>query len=273
MKRKSLIYFSCLIFTFLLTEGCRTEFEQIRTSNDPAVILKQAHAFFDAGDNDKSQILYELAIPAYRGKEEAEKIYYNYATTYFNQGQYLLSSHYFQKFVETYTYSEQREDAEFMIAKSYYQLSPNHQLDQSHSDKAIESLQYFINSYPDTKNAALANKLIDEIRAKLELKAYEEGKLYYDIKAYESAIQSFENMLKDFPETPRREEIKYLIAKSSFIWAENSVYEKKEDRFLICLDKCKQYLKRFEKSKNARDIRKYIDKSEQEIKKLNNVRS
>ena len=44
-------------------------------------------------------------------------------------------------------------------------------------------------------------KLQDELRKKLEVKAFEEGELYFKIQEYQAAITVFDNLLKEFPET------------------------------------------------------------------------
>ena len=149
-------------------------------------------------------------------------------------------------------------------------LSPIYKLDQTYSLKAIEGFQLFVNTYPYSERVPECNALIDEMRAKLEHKAYEEGKLYYDLKHYSSAVQSFENMLKDFPETKRGELVRYLIAKSSHILAENSVFDKKEERFLEVIDKCNAFFRKYKSSDYFAEVDKYKNNAIQEINQINN---
>ena len=70
---------------------------------------------------------------------------------------------------------------------------------------------------------SLAEMLIKEMRLKQEKKAFEEGKLYLDLRYYQSAVHSFENMLKDFPETTNAAQVRYLIIRSNYLFAENSI--------------------------------------------------
>jgi outer membrane protein assembly factor BamD len=72
-------------------------------------------------------------------------------------------------------------------------------LDQENTLKAIESLQLFINLYPKSERVAEASKLIQNLRDKLEKKAFENAKLYfvtgaYDPSNYKSAIIAFKNV-------------------------------------------------------------------------------
>lgn len=131
-------------------------------------------------------------------------------------------------------------------------------------------MQEFVNKYPLSERVPECNQLIDEIRGKMELKAYDQGMLYYNMGHYNSSMQSFENMLKDFPETPKAEEIRYIIGKSAYILAKNSIYEKKEERYLQAIEKCESFLKKFDKSSYRKDITSYIKNSNNEINKLKN---
>ena len=73
MKYGYIIAFS-LVFLF----SCKSEFERIRTSNDPAAILKAANEYYDDEAWLRAQTLYDIVIPFYRGKVEAEELFYKY---------------------------------------------------------------------------------------------------------------------------------------------------------------------------------------------------
>jgi len=266
----SAVFFLAL---FLLGSSCKTKFEKVRISNDADLVLKEAHAYFEAKDFYKAQTLYELAIPAYRGKVEAEDIFFNYAYTHYHVKQYMLSAHYFKNFAQTFGNSPKKEEADYMSAYSHYQLSPAHNLDQTNSDKAIEAFQLFMNTYPKSDRVAECNKLIVGIRAKMEDKAFEEGKLYFDLKRYNSATTSLANMLKDFPETDKAAEVRYLIAKASFLLADNSVYLKKEERFTETVARCNEFLKKHSRTEFKKEVSSFLKDSRKELNKLTDGRS
>ena len=268
-----LILSSCLLATFILASSCKTKFEKIRISNDADRILKEAHAYFEAEEFYKAQTLYELAIPAYRGKIEAEDIFFNYAYTHYNVKQYLLASHYFKNFAQTFGNSPKKEEADYMSAYSHYQMSPAHNLDQSNSDKAIEAFQLFMNMYPKSERVKECNELIVGLRAKMENKAFEEGRLYFDLKRYNSATTSLANMLKDFPETDKAAEVRYLIAKASYLLADNSVYLKKAERFTETIARCNDFLKKHSETKFKNEVSSFLDDSQKELNKITDGRS
>lgn len=252
--------------------GCKSEFERVRTSGDPAVILAQANTYFEEGEYLKSQTLYELVISSYRGLPEAELISYNYAYSYYHMEQYILAAHYFKNFANTYGASQYKEEAEFMYAYSNYKLSPTFRLDQTYSLTAIDALQEFINIHPSSDKLAECNNLIDEMRLKLELKDFESAVLYYDLQQYQAAIRSFENLLIEYPDTKQVEEIRYLTVKSAFLLAQNSFVEKQQERFEDVLKRGDAFINRYKSSDFAIEVQKMLSDSQKRLKQLDNVR-
>jgi outer membrane protein assembly factor BamD len=131
-----------------------------------------------------------------------------------------------------------------MSAYSYYQLSPSFRLDQEPSVKAINAFQDFANKYPSSERVSQCNELIDELRVKLEEKAFAQGMLYFELGQYEAAVTSFQNMLSEYPESSRAEYVRFLILKSSFQYAANSVYDKRAERYEEAAQRYTEYIAR-----------------------------
>jgi outer membrane protein assembly factor BamD len=260
---------ACLVLGAM---SCKTEYEKLRVSPDKLLRLKKANEFYEKGEYLKAQGLLELAINDYRGQREAEDIYYKFAYTYYNTDQYVSAAHYFKNFSEIYGNSRYREEADFMAAYSFYKLSPTFRLEQSNSNKAIDALQTFSNTYPQSRRVEECNKLIDGLREKLEQKAYSEGQLYFDVKQYQAATKVFENLLKDFPESKDAEKVRYMIVRASYLLASNSVVDKQEERFANTLTSCKEFSERHKKSAFSREITSILKDCNLKIKQLKNGR-
>ncbi len=256
----------------LVLASCRSEFETIRTSTDPELILTRANGYYEAEEYQRAQTLYELTIAPFRGRAEAEQIAYRYAYTYYYTEQYVLASYYFKNFATTYGGSSLREEADFMSAYSNYELSPTYRLDQSYSVKAIEGFEEFANRYPNSERVVETNRLIDEMRAKMELKEFESAKLYLDIERYESALVSFENILKDYPETQRAEEIRYLMVITEYEFASRSFRLRKGERLEKEIELAENFLGRYPDSRYAEEVSTLLRKSQEELKDLADVR-
>jgi outer membrane protein assembly factor BamD len=268
--RKWLITSVLMMSIPLLFIGCKTEYEKVRQSNDPQLMKQKADEYFDEEEYDRAQILYELAISAFRGQKEAEDLFFKYAQTHYHQKQYILSAHYYKNFANTFINSDKREEAEYMAAYSNYKNSPSFRLDQKYTQDAIEGLQLFVNTYPHSERVSECNTLIDELRDKLEKKMYAEGQLYFDLEDYQSANQSFNNLLKDFPDSENAEEVRYKIVLSSFNLAENSIYEKRKERYEETLENVEQFNKRYKKSTYLKDVRQLERQARTAIKSLKN---
>ncbi len=255
----------------LLFSACKSEFERIRTSNDPQLLYKKADEYYNASEYQKAQALYELVIASFRGRPEAEDISFKYAYTYYNTDQFILASYYFKNFSQTYATSAKREEADFMSAYSNYQLSPTFRLDQKYTQQAIEELQLFVNTYPRSNRVQECNALIDELRAKLEEKAFEEGKLYFDLRYYQSATHVFENLLKDYPETKNAEEVRYMIIQSAYLLAENSLVSRQEERYQEVLTRAAPFLKRYPNSQYKREVTSIQNNSQKKLNQIKDV--
>ena len=260
------------VFVVLFSTSCKTEYEKIRTSGSADTIYKKAYEYYEDGRYIKSQGLFELIIPSYRGKKELEDIYFKYADTYFKDKQYLLSAYYFKNFSTTFPNSPMREEAEYMSAYSNYKMSPKPNLDQTSTAKAIEDFQLFINTFPESKRVADANKLIDELRIKQEAKALNEAELYFNLKQYQAAVLSGQNLLKDYPETRNGEYIRFLLVKANFNWAENSVIGKQQERYENVKKFASEFQKKYQSSDYKAEVAQMLEKSLNKIKSLEDER-
>lgn len=265
-----------LLFALVfLASSCKSTFERTRTSGNGELILNTAFKYYEKKNYQRALTLFELVINTLRGDARAEKAYYEYAQCHYQTKQYLLAAFYFKNFSNTFTNSPLREEAAFLSAYSNYQLSPSFRLDQKASESAIEEFQIFVNLFPTSGKVAQCNALIDELRRKLEQKAFAEGQLYYDLRQYQSAVISFDNLLRDYPESPDVERVRYLIAKASFLLAENSIVEKKEERYGNAIIRCDDFLEKYPSGKYSKEIkqaRKDAQQAQKSVKrKLKNT--
>lgn len=258
----SILILFAIVSTF---SACKSNFEKVRTSNDAALIYKKALEYYEAEEYQKAQTLFELAISGYRGKREAEEINFKYAYTYYHLGNYILAAYYFKNFSQTFSTSPKREEADFMVAYSNYQLSPIYRLDQTYTGEAIDAFQLYANTYPDSDRVPECNRLIDQMRKKLETKAFETGKLYFDLRRYQSAIQTFENVIKDFPETSDIVEIRYMIVKSTYEYARNSIATRQEERYKEVVDKANFFLARHAETAFGKEVQDILANSNKEL--------
>jgi outer membrane protein assembly factor BamD len=225
-----------------------SKYQRLLKSTDYEEKYQMAFVFYEQADYHRAIQLFDQVIPFYRGTERAENIAYHYAYAHYKQKDYILASFYFKRFVSTFPRSQHVEECTYMSAYCKYLDSPVYSLDQSSTLEAIQELQLFINQYPGSERVENANKLIDDLRSKLEMKALETARLYFKMENYKSAISSYNNVLKDFPDTDYREEIMFLILQAHFNLANKSIDSMKEERYENALEAYDTFIAQFPQS-------------------------
>jgi outer membrane protein assembly factor BamD len=246
--------------------SCKSDFDKLRSSGDVKMLTTRSLQYYEKGDWSKAQTIFELIMPSLKGQAQLEEISYKYAYTHFNLHNYQSANFYFKNFANTFSNSTFREDAEFQAAFAEYKQSPSFRLDQESSLKAIEGFQYFANNFPESKRVKECNKLIDELRGKMQKKAFDEGVLYYAIQEYQASITVFDNLLKDFPDIADVEQVRFMILKAQYSWAENSIYEKQAERYKHVVEKYKDFNDKFPKSKYKNTAETYLKNTNARLK-------
>ena len=221
-----------LILLVVFFSSCN-EYQKALKSEDVAVKFEMATKLYDAGKYSKAIRIFEQIAPAYRGKPQAEKLFYMFSQSYYKTKQYTLAGYQFESFVSGYPKSEKLEEAAYLGAKSYSMLSPLYSLDQADTTKALDKLQAFIDNYPNSQYLAEANAAVKVLSKKIEQKVYENAKGYNTISDYKSAIVALENFVADYPGTPYKEDALYYKLDSAYKLAINSVPAKMEERLNV----------------------------------------
>ncbi|MXO05854.1 outer membrane protein assembly factor BamD [Flavobacterium sp. HBTb2-11-1] len=209
------------------------EYQKALKNEDVAAKFEMATKMYDAGKYNKAIRLFEQLATSYRGKPQAEKLFYMFSQSYYKTKQYYLAGYQFEAFVSGYPRSEKVQEAAFLGAYSYSKLSPVYSLDQADTVKALEKLQAFIDNYPNSEYIPQANEAVQKLNGKLEKKAYENAKGYNTISDYKSAIIAFDNFIADFPGTPLKEDALFYKYDSAYQLAINSVPSKMEERLHV----------------------------------------
>jgi outer membrane protein assembly factor BamD len=224
-----------LVLLVLLLASCG-EYQKALKSEDVAVKFEMATKLYDGGKYNEAIRLIEQIAPAYRGKPQAEKLFYMFSMSYYNTKQFYLAAYQFESFASGYPKSEKIEEAAYLGAKCFAiqsnRTSP-YSLDQADTFKAIEKLQGFIDTFPNSTYIAEANITLRQLNDKLEKKNYENAKQYNTIMDYKSAMVALDNFVSDFPGTPYKEDALFYKFDSAYQLAENSVADKMVERLNV----------------------------------------
>lgn len=225
---KNVLYIIVLV---LLISSC-SDYQNALKSEDLSVKFVSATKMYEDKKYTKAIRLFDQIAPAYKGKPQAERMFYMYAQSLYKTEQFYLAGYQFESFAVSYPKSEKVQEAAFLGAKCYSKLSPVYTLDQTDTYKAIDKLQNFIDLYPESVNLNEANTLVKSLREKLEKKAFENAKIYNNISNYKAAMVAFDNFIINFPGTPYKEKALYYKLDSAYNLAINSIPMKMEERLI-----------------------------------------
>lgn len=262
--------FFVIISVLFLMSSCGPGMNKILKSKDPAYKLKMADQFYAKKKYNKAQLIYEDILPYYKTTPQFQDIYYKYAYSAYYQKDYVMAENYFKTFMESFPSSPKFEEMEYMRAYSFWKQSPKAELDQSNTFKAKGAMQTFVNTHPNSVRLPEANRILDEIQKKLEIKDYKAAKLYYDMGYFRAAGVSFASLLENFPESQIADEYKMMSAKSYFLFAEGSVVDKKAERFGDVVEVCNEFIDRFPDSKYKEEVEKLSASAKTQIQKFTN---
>jgi len=257
--------FFCFFIIVIVFASC-SQYEKLRKSSDYQLMYRKAFEYYKAGDFIRSGQLFDDISRVYSATNKADTVAYYRAMSYFKQKDYLTASHYFSQHFKDQRQSPFAEECEFLTGYCYYMQSPRAALDQANTSAAIESFQMFLMRHPESKYAGEAEQYLAEMRDKLIDKSYLTAKLYYNLGQYKASITALNNSLDDYPETKYREELMYLLLRSSYLLAENSVPIKKRERFQSTMDEYYSFVGEFPESRYVRDAQRMYDRTDRFLK-------
>ncbi len=229
MKTSTRIFYVLVVGLIM---GSCSEYQKVLKSTDLDLKYTKAVEYFEDEKYNKAYPLFDELLTLYRGSSKAADVYYYYAYTNFHRADYLLAAYHFKNFNNTFPSSKKAEECAFMVGYCYYLESPVYSLDQSYTYKAINEMQLFVNTYPNSDKLLECNDYMKELRQKLETKSFERAKQYHKTTFYKAAVVAFNSTLNDFPDTQYREEAMFLRLQSAYELASSSVESKQLQRFI-----------------------------------------
>lgn len=183
-----------LLFLSLGLWNCSSSIDT--TSLTAAQHLEFAKGLMQEGDYEEAVREFQTILLQYSGSAINDDAQYFLGFTYYKREQYLLAAYEFSKLIRDIPASEFVQDSQFMLAESYYQLSPNYQLEQSYTKKAVEEFQAFIEFFPTHPKVKEAEKKISELYAKFAEKEFHNASIYERMEYFTAAMKYY-TIVKD----------------------------------------------------------------------------
>jgi len=249
-KTASIVLFSALVLAAL--SGC-SGYNKILKASDYNTKYSLAKTYFLEGHYTTCSSILEECVAYQRGTAQAEESMYLLATCYYNLDDYLSASQYYLACYRSFPNSTYSEHCLFHSGKSLFLDTPDPRLDATSTESAIIQLQRFVETYPESKYRPEAEDMIYTMYDRLVEKELGTAELYFNMgnylgNNYRSSIIVAQNALRDFPYTKYREKLSMLVLKAKFQMAQESVVEKRDDRYRDAIDEYYAFKNEFPES-------------------------
>ena len=270
-------FFPIIIVSAMLLTGCANEFNQVYKTSDYSYKYEYAKECFMKGKYTRAVTLLQDLVTLQKGTDNAQESLYMLAMAQYLGKDYESAATTFKKYYSSYPKGVYAEMAQYYIGQSLYMSTPEPRLDQSQTVAAISAFQDYLDLFPDAKYKETAQNRLFALQDKLVQKEFYSAQLYYDLgqyfgnctnggNNYEACIITAQNALKDYPYTSMREKFALLIMKSKYELAQQSIEEKKFERFQDAEDECYGFINEYPDSKSKSLAEKYISKCQEVTK-------
>lgn len=238
-----------LSLTLLVLSACG-EYQKMQKSTDPNEKFDYAKRAFEQKKYVQAYTLLKDVVTQFKGSDKAEESLYLLGLAHYENKEYIDAAAYFQSYYGRYPKGRYTELARFYAGYAYYLDSPEPQLDQSGTIKAIEELQAFLDYFPRSERVPMAQNAIFEMQDKLTLKELQNAQLYYNLgnylgNNYESAVIVAKNAIKEYPYSKYKEQLEMLVLKARFQEAQQSIREKQRDRYSDVIDEYYSFINNY----------------------------
>jgi len=259
--------FILILFLAFFSTSC-SKYQKVLKSDDFDYKYQKALEYYHEGDYNRALPLFNELSTVMMGTLNIEKISYYFAYCHYSTGDNLMAAYLFDNYTKSFPNGKHHEECSYMRAFCYYLESPNYSLDPTNNYKAINELQEFIDKYPESSKIDTCNILIDQLTDKLSKKAFENAKQYFITENYKAAIKALDNVIIDFPSLRNREEAHFLIIKSNYLLAINSISDKMEERLMQTINIYEQFKDNYKKSKYLEELEVIYNDTKGQLDKL-----
>jgi len=263
MNYKKFSFFAVLVC--LLMVSCSNKHKRLLNSNDHDAKYAAAIKEYNEKDYFHATQLFENLLLYYRGREKAESVNLYYAKSLMGSKDYYSAAYQFESFARWFPFSEDAQEAAFQAAYCKYLVSPDYELDQTLTNESMKNFQAFIDKYPNSPRIKDANEYMDKMREKLIKKDFRTSYDYFKREQYQSAQYSFRTFLNQYPDATYREKAMYYIVVAGYRYSQNSIENKKKERFAVVANDYKKFEAIYPNSDKLAELKKIYTECEKEI--------
>lgn len=250
------------VFAVLAASSCKSQYDTLLSSNDVDTKYKAAFDYFNKGKYQKSAALFESMSVLTDGTERDDTVQYYWGLSNYRYKDYVTAEANFNRFVNNFPRSPFAEEARFLRIDCLYKSTYRYELDQAPTKVAIASINEYEKDYGSNLHKDDCDAMLKDLNGRLDRKAFEGARLYYNMEDYKAARVAFRNTLKANSENIYREDILYYIAKSSYKYAQLSIASKQRDRYLTFMDDYLNFMSENPQSKYSKELKTLYNRAQ-----------
>lgn len=227
----------------------------VKTQLAPRDQYNEAMEYYNKGKYFKAQMNLQKIIYSYPGQTFIDTAQFYLGMSLYEMGNRHEAIGEFHKLLSAYPVSDFADDAYYQIGECYFEESPHYALDQEDTYSAIDEFSMFINKFPNSPFVSSAREKLNLLYDKLAKKMYKNGELYLKIGSYEPALEYFQQVRDNYPNTE---------------WAKYAFYYSGEAQMKI--DKTEEAIQTFENFVITFPDHKLAKKARRNIEKLKDIR-
>ena len=269
MKRMRLKTLFITLTALLALASCKSEYAALLEGNDIPAKYAKAFELFEAKKYARAAEMFESLTVLTSGLPQDDTVQFYWGLSNYRYGDYVTAESNLEKFVDVYPMSPFTEQAKFLRLDCLYRSTYRYELDQQPTYRAMTAISQFILENKGSEYIPICRQMLDDLKERLEMKAYKGAWLYYHMEDYLAAHYALKNVLKENADNRYREEILYFTAMSSYKYALNSVPSKQRERYMTFVDDYFNIISEFPENVHRKELdglyakaQKYISKSQ-----------
>lgn len=261
MMKPHLLFLTALLFV----SACGSK-RMIKPGDTLDTAFSKAMWYFDKGKWTDAAQSFETVLSMGRGTDVAEEAQFFLGESYFNGEDYLLAASEYERVYIYYPKSDLREKAMYKEAYSYFKTSPRFKIDQTDTETAMNRFELYLSMFPNGIYRDTSLVMIDMMREKLAHKYMFAANGYMRRRQYKAAAIYYELTMERYPETSYAEEALSKSIEANIVLAENSVIDKRLERFQKAIDGYQKYVQIFPRGRNRSKVEGLYDRANDGIR-------
>lgn len=256
----------CIILFAVSLSSCKTQYEILLEGGDVDMKYRAAMEYFEKGKYSKAGALLESIKMAVKGTDQGDTVEFYTALSHYRIRDLFTAETSLESFINSYPMSPFIDEARYLYISCLYDETYRYELDQDPTYRAIMAISQYLVESPDSEYRAKCQDMLKDLEERLDRKAYESAKLYYDMNDYKASRYAFKNVLKNDADNIYREQIMYYTVLSSYKFAYNSVKEKQYERYMVFTDDYLNFVSEYPDSKYFTELKALYDKVQKQYK-------